>query len=503
MKTLKREWITPFATRDGLLLYHDLSGRTCRVNRNEVGLLPEVPTEHPLYGRLVERGFMTDSGYTVSDFINQRRPMHSRWAMFAMVPGHPPVLAERSLSDRTWTVRLLKGLEATVWMNARGQVTVDDLLDGIFEHYGEEGRDRARDILLGWTHSTNQQIKLIEEPIESYDAPPPHLFSLVFHYPVAEGWTPGKEVDLELYHQESIVDASDQFDHRETTLSHLLRYPTDVLSGRSFGAALIGTLAPYQGARCLEVGGGTGWVAQRILEARPDLDYTIVDLSPALSKAQASRLKDAGLLARTIVGNALKLPVDDNSIDQLINNEVVADLEAAVVEPSTPPELISELGVVPASKRLMNVGALAFLKEVHRVLKPGGKAYLMEYGAVDEEPIEARHLDHPEIGIEWGVMAQAARNLGFSKVELTDIGEILDFQNVPVLCLPAEPFEALNALLEAFDVEPLEKHAISMQEFQAKLPFPIQAIPYLHFESARERVMSFRPERMMALMLEK
>jgi len=114
MKALRSDWITPFATRDGLLLYHNLSGRTCRVSREDAALLPDVPEGHPLYTRLVDRGFMVDSGYTVSDFIYPRRLMHSRWAMFAMVPGQPPVLAERSLDDKMWKVRVLKGLEATV-----------------------------------------------------------------------------------------------------------------------------------------------------------------------------------------------------------------------------------------------------------------------------------------------------------------------------------------------------------------------------------------------------
>jgi SAM-dependent methyltransferase len=503
MNTFQDAWVTAFATRDGLLLYHNLSGRTCRISREEAELLPDVPPEHPLHTRLVERGFMVDSGCQTSDFIHPRRAMVSRWAMFVMIPGHPPIIAERSLDEKTWKARKLRGLEATVWVNAQGQATVADLLSAIDEHAGAEGRDRAREILLDWTSGSKQLIKLIEDPIASYQEPPPHMFSLVYHYPVAKGWQPGEDVDLEAYHRDSIVDASDQFDHRETTLSHLLRYPSQVLKGRSFGEALIATLDPPHEAHCLEVGGGTGWLAQRVLEARPDLDYTIVDLSPALSAAQEKRLVEATCKATTRVGNALNLPIEDASIDQLINNEVVADLEAVRVDPEAAPALIQELGVVPESPRLMNVGALAFLKEVHRVLKPGGHAYMMEYGALNEEPIEARHLDHPEIGIEWGVMAQAATHLGFSKVEVVDIGTLLDFQDAPVLCLPAEPFEALNALLEAFDVPRLPKHAITMDELQSKLPFPLQAIPHLHFEPASERVMSFRPERMLALCLEK
>ena len=497
------EWITPFATRHGLLLYHDLTGRTCRVDGDEVANLRESPRPAELEERLRIRGFLVEEGTTIDDVIAPMVPMHGRWSTFCRPKEGPPVLAERLVGEPNWTARTLRGLEATLWLNATGQVTVADLLTAIEEHFGPEGRASGRETLLRWTHGSMQLIKLLERPIDQLAEPPPHLFSLIHHYPIATDWRPGEPVDLERYHQQSIVDAADQFDQRETTLSHLLRFPSPVLSGRSFGEALIENLAPLGGARCLEVGGGTGWLAQRILETRPDLDYTIVDLSPALSAAQAKRLANAGLQATTREGNALDLPMEAESVDLLLNNEVVADLAAERVDPTAPPALIDELGVVPESPRLMNVGALAFLKEIHRVLKPGGRAYLMEYGAMDEEPIEARHLDHPEVGIEWGVMARAADNLGFANVEVVDIGTLLGFSDEPILCLPAESFNALNALIEFLGAERLEKRAITMSELRSHLPVPLETLNTLHFESAKDRVMSFRPQRMLALLLTK
>lgn len=497
------DWVTTFATRSGLLLYHDLSGRTCRLEGEEAQAHANGDWSPEVRARLRERGFLVPVGATIDGVILNMFPIRWRWASFVRVPGAPPLIAERHVGDQTWRARPLDALEGTVWLNATGQVSVGELLTSIEGHFGPDGRQRARATLLQWLHGHCQLVKLIDRPVDQLAAPPPHLFSLIHHHPLATDDQPDEPVDLHAYHKASIVDAADQFDQRETTLSHLLRVPSPVLGGRSFGEALIETLAPPPGARCLEVGGGTGWLAQRVLETRGDLAYTIVDLSPTLSQAQSERLKAAGLSAHTQVGNAYDLPVPAKSVDLLINNEVVADLEATLIDPAAPPTLLRDLDIVPRSPRVMNVGALTFLQEVHRVLKPGGRAYLMEYGALHEEPVEARHLDHPEVGIEWGVMAKAAENLGFAEVEVTDIGQLLSLTDAPVLCLPPESFNALNALVIHLGGTALEKRALTPHELTDRLPGPLEAFQPLHFEPACERVMSFRPARMMALLLTK
>ena len=44
------------------------------------------------------------------------------------------------------------------------------------------------------------------------------------------------------YHVAGITDAHQQFDYRETTLSHLLRIPHPALAGRTYGQALVDAL---------------------------------------------------------------------------------------------------------------------------------------------------------------------------------------------------------------------------------------------------------------------
>jgi hypothetical protein len=84
------------------------------------------------------------------------------------------------------------------------------------------------------------------------------------------------------------------------------------------------------------------------------------------------------------------------------------------------------------------------------------------------------------------------------------MGQLLDFADVPVLCLPQEPFEAFSSLVEALVGTPLEKRAYTQDALEATLGgIPVQAFPYIHFESARDRVMSFPTRRMRGLVLRK
>ena len=115
-------------------------------------------------------------------------------------------------------------------------------------------------------------------------------------------WTPGTPVPpavaLTDYHQRTIADADAQFDHQETTLSHLLRVPHPALAGRTYGEALVDALiardaVPAGRVRVLEIGAGLGYVARdaiaRLRAAGREVEYTIVELSPALAAAQRER----------------------------------------------------------------------------------------------------------------------------------------------------------------------------------------------------------------------
>src|SRR5690606_13720330 len=151
-------------------------------------------------------------------------------------------------------------------------------------------------------------------------------------------WTPGTPVppapELTAYHREAIGEADAQFDHQETTLSHLLRVPHPAIKARTYGQALADELLardriPEGRVRVLEIGGGLGYVAKdviaRLRRAGREVAYTIVELSPVLAKAQRERV---GTDATWIEGDVLSASLPDASFDLILSNEMVGDLPA-------------------------------------------------------------------------------------------------------------------------------------------------------------------------------
>jgi len=57
---------------------------------------------------------------------------------------------------------------------------------------------------------------------------------------------------------------------------------------------------------------------------------------------------------------------------------------------------------------VFNLGAFEMVREVARVLRPGGRAYVSEFGGPEEHPTETAQLDHPEVSIHFGQVAEAA-----------------------------------------------------------------------------------------------
>ena len=110
--------------------------------------------------------------------------------------------------------------------------------------------------------------------------------------------------------------------------------------------------------KILDVAGGTGDVAFKILEAYPhlNLNVTICDLTPNMLEVGRDRAVNKGLIHNIdwICGNAESLPVPDNTYD-----------------------------IYTISFGLRNVTNLkAALQEAFRVLKPGGHFFCLEFSKV-------------------------------------------------------------------------------------------------------------------------
>ena len=143
----------------------------------------------------------------------------------------------------------------------------------------------------------------------------------------------------------------------------------DLMSGglhRFWKAALVAELAPRPGERLVDVAGGTGDVAFRALDwaarrrSAPDgLDVVVIDANAQMVAVGRDRALDRGLPGAGghvawVAGDAERLPIPDASAD-----------------------------AVTISFGLRNVtDRAAALRDMRRVLKPGGRFFCLEFSHV-------------------------------------------------------------------------------------------------------------------------
>ena len=200
-----------------------------------------------------------------------------------------------------------------------------------------------------------------------------------------------------------------RFDRVETTLSHVLREPHRALGGRAYGPALLDGLdaagfGPGEAGAVLEIGGGAGWLGAACVAARPGLRWTCLELSRPALCAQRARIGAAGGPARTafLRGDCRALPLAAGALRGLVlANEVIADLPVAR----------------EGDGGLVNRGALDLVGELARVLAPGGRAALVEFGGggpVEPTPMhgDRGRGDHVEHTIRFPALAEEATSLG-------------------------------------------------------------------------------------------
>jgi demethylmenaquinone methyltransferase/2-methoxy-6-polyprenyl-1,4-benzoquinol methylase len=133
----------------------------------------------------------------------------------------------------------------------------------------------------------------------------------------------------------------------------------DLMSGglhRLWKDAAVDWLAPRPGMRVLDVAGGTGDVAFRILRRAPTAQVTVLDLTESMLVEGRARA-DAQALAprlRWVAGDAMRLPFPDGSFDAYTISFGIRNV--------TRPE--------------------AALAEAYRVLRRGGRLVVLEFSRV-------------------------------------------------------------------------------------------------------------------------
>jgi ubiquinone/menaquinone biosynthesis C-methylase UbiE len=347
-------------------------------------------------------------------------------------------------------VLTLHGVAAETWNLSDGTKTVKEIID-------ELNRDKETifETFKEWASIENQIMKLLSIPLTEFRNLPPQL---IYKAPfLTRKALPKKSADdVHKYHLETIKDGSEQFEKIESTLSHIYRIPHPILRNQSYGQAFYKKIKEIKeivsDLRILEVGGGMGSISSEILselkKEKKDAEYVVYDLSPALIKSQRKQHKDAGVRANHIHGNGEILALKDQSIDIALSNEAIADFNTPEVTTKDVKEFLFDHEIpmteeffhwyrgAPEKVRV-NLGAFQLLKELYRVLRPGGLAIVTEFGYQERLPFKASHLDHAEYSIQFGQAISVA----------TDAFDFMGFRS-DLKLMTHFSFQAVSRILE-------------------------------------------------------
>lgn len=432
----------------------------------------------------------------------------------------------------------LSAAEAAIWRAMDGERRLSALA-------GEHGMAEVTALVERLVHHDLQALKLSGVGLSFFKGrqhmQPPYLTSTMPYASYDPESDPPVEPldDLaspEAYYRHAIADADAQFDHQETTLSHLFRDPHPALGGRRYGDALVDGLAARgligEGPlRVLEVGAGLGKVARAVIESLQarghEVRYDILELSPTLATRQREELADLPVTVHQ--GEALTDAWPGEAYDLLISNEMIGDLPAARMtheearlddESLVGDAFQSHLATLgPAGEAVarytipigdapdpfyINVGAIRFVERAFEALRPGGVAFISEFGEMGRWPVLSTQLDHPELSIHFGHLMTVAKALGFEP-DFVFVMDLIDMdRDARGLATTRSYFRALQALLAASGVT-LDKRAWTEDLVADLLEGHVdpETIGDLRYDKIEDRLMGLVPHEFKALLLRK
>jgi len=546
--------LTAFAHLGAVYLYHDLFGYILQMSEDVLGFLRafgdgtdvakvcadyadafEGQPPESFVQTFAQMGCLVPPDADEIEGIEGMVPVKSRWNVWERTEDGG-VIIYTAWGDAPVRTHQLTPAEARAW----------DAFDGE-SPLGRRMREAhpevdLTELIMQLVHHDIQALKLSAVPRAFYkgrrDREPPYLTSTMpyaLYHAGAAGASDAADGKLSLtgYYRDRVEDARAQFDHQETTLAHLLRRSHPALRGRSYGAALVDALGErglsLEGRiRVLEVGAGLGYVARAVIEALRarglEVDYRIIELSPALAAAQRERC--AGLPVTVTEADALTADLEEGAFDLFIANEMIGDLPAVEVtrgevgiglepdEQRKALEAAGEGGRVIAEYGLfvddappsfyLTVGAFDLVRRAFYALAPGGVGVVTEFGEPGRYPTLTTHMDHPELSIHFGHLQSAAERVGF-EAEFEFVIDLLDFdRSLEGLATTRSYYRALEALLGEHGVK-LEKIGYTREMLGDLVAGKLDLDRFgdLRFERIEDRLMGLVPHEFKALILRK
>lgn len=329
---------------------------------------------------------------------------------------------------------------------------------------------------------------------------------------VREGWSGREgfegEDHLETFHRHDLGRSEEDdrhFDLVETTVSHLFREPSEALTGLPYGRLLmqqlrrLGWFNPKPKV-LLEIGGGLGYLAENLGKdllpfEKQGITYLSLDITQPFLKLQVTRAKAGGWNVSGTRANAEWLPLADHSIDLVIDNENMADmtpvqlgrkeLTCGVGETAQHQEALDWIRRLrlpiesdPPDSVIFNLGPIRFVAELWRVLKPGGRAFLTEFGIEDGWPAPVKLPGHTEYEVQYSHLRQAVRWLGFQERYLS-LPQFLELKpDTKVLCTGAT--YTIQRFCQAIN-KPFAVRAYTEKELQQTLGDMLPQLQGLHY----------------------
>jgi hypothetical protein len=430
--------------------------------------------------------------------------------------------------------------ETKIWDAFDGQKRLVEL-----RHHHDN--DKLLALVRKLVHHDVQAVKLSMMPWSVYAKRPsmaPAYLASTMPYP---RWQPGTPVPpipaLDAYHQYEISDADPQFEHQETTLSHLLRIPHPALAApgdatggprvwRTYGQALADVLLargaiPEGRVRILEIGAGLGYlthdVIQRLRDRHREVSYTIIELSPVLARAQQQRLAAMAGDVTWVIGDVLSTALE-GTFDVILSNEMAGDLPARQLS-RTDLGLAPEGGTVDRDKLraisraaadlgvmlddapepfYLQTGALDMIARIAAWLSHGGTAVVTEFGNVAAWPRLSTQLDHPELSTHFGQLMQAAQGAGLT-ASVEFVIDFLDFdRTLAGLATTRSHFRALRALAEGAGID-LTKIGYTPELLARTVgdKLDLATVGELRWDKIEDRLMGLVPHEFKALVMKR